>query len=150
MAHAGPSDHLGIGEVARRTGVAISALHFYERKGLIASERGVRNERVYARHMLRRISLLVVAKRLGILLADVADVFGDLPLDDAPSQRDWQRVSRRWRAQLEERRRSIELLERTLTSCIGCGCLSMKACGLLNPDDVLGEHGQGAVRLQEA
>ncbi|MEU0490513.1 redox-sensitive transcriptional activator SoxR [Nocardiopsis sp. NPDC006139] len=145
----GPDDHLTIGEVIRRTGVSASALHFYERKGLIFSERGGANQRVFPRHMLRRISLVIVAKRLRIPLSDVAEVFAGLPVDRAPTHKDWQRVSRRWKKQLEERRRVIERLEQELTGCIGCGCLSMKACLLLNPDDALGGRGPGPVRLQQ-
>ncbi|MEU2613635.1 redox-sensitive transcriptional activator SoxR [Micromonospora sp. NPDC007271] len=148
--HARPDDHLTIGEVARRTGVPASALHFYERKGLIFSLRNGGNQRVYPRHMLRRISLIIVAKRLGIPLSDVAGVFVTLPADEAPTHAAWQRVSRSWKRQLEERRREIESLEQELTGCIGCGCLSMKGCLLLNPDDALGQQGPGPVRLQSS
>ncbi|MFF4755713.1 redox-sensitive transcriptional activator SoxR [Streptomyces sp. NPDC002514] len=144
-----PEDHLSIGEVVHRTGVSASALHFYERKGLIFSERDGGNQRLYPRHMLRRISLIIVAKRLGIPLSDVAAVFTTLPGDRAPTHQDWQRVSLAWKGQLEERRRAIENLEHELTGCIGCGCLSMKACLLLNPDDALGPQGPGPVRLQD-
>ncbi|MEV5573019.1 redox-sensitive transcriptional activator SoxR [Spirillospora sp. NPDC052269] len=147
--HVDPDDHLTIGEVIRRTGVPASALHFYERKGLIFSERTGANQRAFPRHMLRRISLIIMAKRLHIPLSDVAEVFAGLPTDRAPTHKDWQRVSRHWKRQLEERRRVIERLERELTGCIGCGCLSMKACLLLNPDDTLGDHGPGPVRLQQ-
>ncbi|MEV6886218.1 redox-sensitive transcriptional activator SoxR [Streptomyces sp. NPDC051135] len=143
-----PDALLAIGDVARRTGVSASALHFYERKGLIFSERDGTNQRLYPRHMLRRISLIIVAKRLGIPLGDVAAVFATLPGHSAPTHKDWQRLSLAWKRQLEERRRAIEALEHELTGCIGCGCLSMKACLLLNPDDSLGEQGPGPVRLQ--
>ncbi|MFI0718645.1 redox-sensitive transcriptional activator SoxR [Streptomyces sp. NPDC021224] len=145
-----PDDLLTIGDVVRRTGVSASSLHFYERKRLIFSERSSTNQRRYPRHMLRRISLIIVAKRLGIPLGDVAAVFTTLPSDCAPTHEDWQRLSRAWKAQLEDRRRAIEALEHDLTGCIGCGCLSMKACLLLNPDDSLGEQGPGPVRLQNA
>ncbi|GII84725.1 redox-sensitive transcriptional activator SoxR [Sphaerisporangium siamense] len=146
---ASPDDRLSIGEIIRRTGVSASALHFYERKGLIFSERGSGNQRIYSRHMLRRISLLIVAKRLHIPLTDVAALFATLPRDHAPTHQDWQRLSRAWKKRLEERRRAIETLEQELTGCIGCGCLSMKACLLLNPDDALRDHGPGPVRLQK-
>ncbi|GAB3652027.1 redox-sensitive transcriptional activator SoxR [Glycomyces tarimensis] len=142
-----PHDELTIGEVSRRTGVSVSALHFYERRGLIASRRNGANQRRYPRHMLRRISLLIVAKRLGIPLDDVGQVFTALPLDRAPTHEEWQQVSRTWKHRLEERRRAIERLEHELTGCIGCGCLSMKACLLLNPDDALQGQGPGPVRL---
>lgn len=142
-----PEDLLSVGEVSARTGVAVSALHYYEQLGLITSTRTSGNQRRYARHMLRRISLLVVAKRLGIPLADVQDLFVTLPLDAAPSVRDWRRVSKGWQAQLEQRRRELEHLQRELTGCIGCGCLSMKACRLLNPDDALAQEGPGPRRI---
>ncbi|HIW62938.1 MAG TPA: redox-sensitive transcriptional activator SoxR [Candidatus Stackebrandtia excrementipullorum] len=142
-----PDDELSIGDVSRRTGVTVSALHFYERRGLIASRRNGANQRRYPRHMLRRISLLIVAKRLGIPLGDVGQVFAALSLDRAPTHEEWQQVSRTWKRRLEERRRAIERLEHELTGCIGCGCLSMKACLLLNPDDTLQEQGPGPVRL---
>lgn len=143
-----PDELMTIGEMSRRTGVAASALRFYEDLGLIASLRSDGNHRRYPRHMLRRISLISVAKRLGIPLTDVRAVFAHVPLDTTPSPEDWQRASRRWKKQLEERRLAIERLERELTGCIGCGCLSMKACGLLNPDDALGEAGAGPQRLE--
>lgn len=140
---------LSIGEMTRRTGVAASALHFYESIGLIASYRTPGNQRRYPRHMIRRVSLIAVAKRLGIPLADVQSAFADVPLTETPSHDDWQRASRRWKRALEKRREGIERLERELTGCIGCGCLSMKACGLLNPDDALASRGAGPQRLQE-
>jgi MerR family redox-sensitive transcriptional activator SoxR len=142
-----PDDALSIGEVVRRTGVAASALHYYEQMGLIATHRTSGNQRRYPRHMLRRISLILVAKRLGIGLADVREVFATLPMETVPTVRDWQRVSRRWHTQLEARKREIEQLERELTGCIGCGCLSMTACQLLNPDDELAAQGPGPRRL---
>ncbi|UOQ57811.1 redox-sensitive transcriptional activator SoxR [Leucobacter allii] len=144
-----PDESLTIGEMTRRTGVAASALHFYETLGLIASTRTPGNQRRYARHMLRRVSLVTVAKRLGIPLSDVQAAFADVPLTETPSHADWQQASRRWKRELEKRREGIERLERELTGCIGCGCLSMKACGLLNPDDALGTQGAGPRRLSE-
>ncbi|MFF5228851.1 redox-sensitive transcriptional activator SoxR [Dactylosporangium sp. NPDC000521] len=142
-------DLLTVGEVTARTGVAASALRFYEAEGLITAERNRGNQRLYRRHMLRRISLILAARRLGIPLADVAQIFTTLPADEEPSHRDWVRVSRVWKRELEDRRRYIVNLERQLTACIGCGCLSMRSCDLLNPDDRLGTRGQGPVRLDE-
>ncbi|MFK4730332.1 redox-sensitive transcriptional activator SoxR [Agromyces mediolanus] len=142
-----PEDLLAIGEVSRRTGVPASALHFYEQLGLIASTRTTGNQRRYPRHMLRRISLIVVAKRLGIPLSDVQELFAGLPLDHAPSQQDWRRLAKIWRAELDARRTQLEHLQRELTGCIGCGCLSLKACRLLNPDDALSADGPGPRRI---
>lgn len=138
---------LTVGEVSRRTGVAVSALHYYERLGLIAASRTSGNQRRYRRHMIRRITLISVAKRLGIPLADVRTALEDVPLGRTPTQEDWRRASREWKRVLERRRQAIERLENELTGCIGCGCLSMKACRLLNPDDELGHDGAGARRL---
>lgn len=146
--HPHPGDLLSIGEIAARTGVAKSALHYYEQLGLIVATRTVGNQRRYHRHMVRRISLIVVAKRLGIPLADVQQAFGELPMDRQPTARDWRRVSKVWRATLAQRRHQIERLERELNGCIGCGCLSMSACKLLNPDDELSEQGPGPRRLE--
>jgi len=146
-ARATPDDWLGIGEVSARTGAAVSALRFYEELGLIASERDERNQRRYPRHMLRRVALISVAKRIGIPLQDLREAFADVPLDRPPSHHEWQRASRGWKRRLEERRRTIERLESELTGCIGCGCLSMKACALLNPGDALAEDGAGPRRL---
>ncbi len=142
-----PEQLLSIGEVSRRTGVAVSALHYYERLVLIASTRTSGNQRRYRRHMLRRITLITVGKRLGVPLSDVQASLRTVPLDSTPSHADWQRASREWKKGLEERRRAIEQLEHELTGCIGCGCLSMKACWLLNPEDALGDEGAGARRL---
>ncbi len=145
--HHEPDELLTVGEMSRRTGVAVSALHYYETLGLIASQRTSGNQRRYPRHMLRRVALVSVAKRLGIPLSDVQDAFAEVPLDTRPSHEDWQRASRRWKTTLEQRRLGIEKLEKELTGCIGCGCLSMKACGLLNPDDELAQTGSGARRV---
>lgn len=138
---------LTIGEVSHRTGVPISALHYYERLGLISSTRTSGNQRRYRRYMIRRITLISIAKRLGIPLADVKLALESAPQDTAPSYEDWQHVSQRWMDILEQRRRAIEKLERELTGCIGCGCLSMDACRLANPEDSLGQEGSGARRL---
>ena len=138
-----PDELLSVGEMSRRTGVAVSALHYYERLGLIASERSTGNQRRYPRHMLRRVALISVAKRLGIPLEDVAEAFADVPLTSTPSHEDWQRASRRWQKVLEQRRRGIEQLERELTGCIGCGCLSLSRCQIFNRDDRASLGGTG-------
>lgn len=143
----GTGGFLTIGEMSRRTGVAVSALRYYEDLGLISAARNAGNQRRYARHMLRRVSLVSMAKQLGIPLKSVGEAFESVPLDRAPSHQEWQRASRRWKKELEERRRGIERLEKELTGCIGCGCLSLKACALLNPGDALGAAGTGPRRL---
>lgn len=138
-----PTDLLTVGDVARRTGVAVSALHFYEREGLISSTRTAGGQRRFARHVIRRVSVIQVAKRMGIPLAEVAEVFADLPQDRMPSKTDWRRIGERWRGRLEARRKEIERMEEELTECIGCGCVSLRSCRVLNPDDELGTDGAG-------
>ncbi|MFF8956228.1 redox-sensitive transcriptional activator SoxR [Streptomyces sp. NPDC014894] len=142
-----PTDLLTVGEVALRAGIATSAVRFYEERGLIASERTPGNQRRYPRHVLRRISLILAAKRMGIPLSEVLEVFRPLPDGRMPAKRDWERISRRWAGLLEVRRREIEELQREITGCIGCGCLSLQRCGVLNPGDELGEAGAGPRRL---
>ncbi len=144
-----PTDLLSVGEVARRAGVAVSALHFYERQGLISATRTSGGQRRYARHVIRRVSVIQVAKRMGIPLVEVAEVFSDLPSDRMPGKADWRRISERWRGRLEARRREIERMESELVECIGCGCVSLKSCRVLNPDDELGTSGSGPRLLPE-
>ncbi|HLS26655.1 MAG TPA: redox-sensitive transcriptional activator SoxR [Beutenbergiaceae bacterium] len=139
---------LTIGEVSRRTGVAPSALHYYERIGLITSTRTRGNQRRYHRHMIRRVSLVAAAKNLGISLADVRRALADVPLQAPPTRADWERASARWKNILRQRRRTLQRLEEELTGCIGCGCLSMDRCTLLNPGDTLGAEGAGPRRLE--
>lgn len=144
-----PTDLLSVGEIARRAGIATSAVRFYEERGLIASVRTAGNQRRYARHTLRRIGIIVAATRFGISLAEVAEVFEGLPHDRMPSKTDWRRISRGWHERLEARRRELERLETELAGCIGCGCLSLSTCRVLNPGDLLSAHGPGARRLLE-
>ncbi|AWH52540.1 redox-sensitive transcriptional activator SoxR [Stenotrophomonas sp. ESTM1D_MKCIP4_1] len=137
---------LSVGDVARRSGVAVSALHFYERKGLISSLRTAGNQRRYAREVLRRLAVIRVAQRVGMPLEAVARAFDTLPQGRAPTKADWARLSARWQQELDERIHMLQLLRDELTGCIGCGCLSLKRCRLANPDDVLGERGDGPMR----
>ncbi|ALQ32350.1 transcriptional regulator [Arthrobacter sp. YC-RL1] len=141
---------LSIGSVSERTGVARSALHYYEDVGLIASLRSAGNQRRYPRHMLRRISLITVGSKLGIPLSDIKRALEPVPMNTMPSEADWLRATAEWKRVLEARRRAIEELEDRLMGCIGCGCLSMQACTLLNPDDALAQEGSGARRLEAA
>jgi len=137
---------MSVGDVARRSGVAVSALHFYERKGLISSLRTSGNQRRYARDVLRRLAVIRVAQRVGMPLEAVARAFESLPQARAPTKADWAKLSARWQVELEERIHMLQLLRDELTGCIGCGCLSLKRCRLANPDDVLGERGDGPMR----
>lgn len=136
------------GEVARRAGVTVSTLHFYERSGLLTSVRTVGNQRRYHRDVLRRIAFIRVSQRVGVGLAEIRAALDTLPEGRTPTKQDWARLSRRWRASLEGRIRTLERLRDTLDDCIGCGCLSLKACSLSNPEDRLAAEGPGAVRLE--
>jgi MerR family redox-sensitive transcriptional activator SoxR len=134
---------LTIGELAERSGVATSALRFYEDKGLIASQRTSGNQRRYNRAMLRRVALIRAAQRVGVPLRDVAEALASLPYDRTPSKNDWERLSRRWRSHLDEQIDALVELRDDLTGCIGCGCLSLRTCSLFNPDDAAAKLGSG-------
>ena len=139
---------LAVGEVAKRSGVAVSALHFYEAKGLIRSQRSAGNQRRYARDVLRRVAVIRTAQRVGISLQQIAAALDTLPQGQAPTRADWSRLSRLWRDDLNQRIAQLEKLRDTLDDCIGCGCLSLKRCALRNPGDTLARAGAGAHRLQ--
>ncbi|MDT9595023.1 redox-sensitive transcriptional activator SoxR [Nocardioides zeae] len=133
-------------EVARRSGVPVSTLHFYEKQGLITAERTPGNQRRYDREVLRRIAFVQASSRVGIPLAEIRDALDHLPVDRAPTAADWARLSRRWRADLDRRIAELEALRDQLETCIGCGCLSLRACRLANPADRMGGDGAGARR----
>jgi MerR family transcriptional regulator, redox-sensitive transcriptional activator SoxR len=134
---------LTIGEVARRTGIATSAVRFYESRGLIGATRTEAGQRRFRRDVLRRISFIRVAQRVGLGLEEIEEALSELPPDRAPSRSDWERLSRHWREQFEERIRILEGLRDGLTECIGCGCLSLRTCRLCNPDDHAADFGTG-------
>ena len=136
-------DLLTIGEVAERTGVAPSALRFYESKGLIASERSDGNQRRFHRDMLRRISFIKVAQNVGLSLDDIASARATLPGGRTPTKEDWSRLSRSWGPVLDEQIAVLQRLRAKLDGCIGCGCLSMRTCHLYNPDDAAATLGPG-------
>ncbi|REF38317.1 redox-sensitive transcriptional activator SoxR [Thermasporomyces composti] len=138
---------LSVGELAARSGVAVSALHFYERQGLITSRRTSGNQRRYRRDMLRRVALIRIAQRVGIPLADVAKVLSLLPEGRTPSRQDWQRIAAAWRDELDQRIRHLQQLRDDFDDCVGCGCLSIDRCALANPGDRLGRQGPGPRRL---
>ncbi|WP_053843623.1 redox-sensitive transcriptional activator SoxR [Paracidovorax avenae] len=134
---------LTVGEVADRSGLAVSALHFYESKGLIASVRSAGNQRRYPRSVLRRVAVIKIAQRMGLPLATIAGALQALPEGRTPTVADWRRLSAAWRAELDERIATLTRLRDQLDGCIGCGCLSLRACPLRNPDDALGASGAG-------
>jgi MerR family transcriptional regulator, redox-sensitive transcriptional activator SoxR len=134
---------LAIGDVSRRSGVAASALRFYEQRGLIASERSGLGHRRYPRAVLRRIAFVVFAQRVGLTLDEIAVELGKLPPGHAPTRRDWSRLSRTWTSRIDERINELERLRAGLTQCIGCGCLSLDRCRLANPGDRAARLGPG-------
>ena len=140
------AQELSVGDVARRSGVAVSALHFYERKGLIRSLRTAGNQRRFSRDVLRRLAVIRVAQRVGMPLEAVANAFAALPENKTPTRAEWAKMSALWRGELDQRIEELLLLRDQLTDCIGCGCLSLKRCRLANPGDALGEQGGGAQR----
>lgn len=138
---------LTVGQVASRSGVAASALHFYEAKGLIHSRRTAGNQRRYSRDVLRRVAFIRVSQRVGIPLSAIRDALAELPEERTPTPRDWARLSSAWRAELDARIEQLQRLRDDLTDCIGCGCLSLSRCRLSNPADRLGTQGPGPRRL---
>lgn len=138
---------LTVGEVARRSGVAVSALHFYETKGLIRSNRTSGNQRRYDRDVLRRVAVIKVAQEVGISLADISAQLASLPEGRTPNRSDWEELSSAWRDTLDHRIEQLRRLRDGLSDCIGCGCMSIDRCPLRNPADRLGREGPGARRL---
>jgi MerR family redox-sensitive transcriptional activator SoxR len=137
------SELLPISEVARRSGVAASALRFYEQRGLITSERAGSGHRRYPRPVLRRIAFIVYAQRVGLTLEEIGGELAKLPGNHAPTHRDWSRLSTKWSNRIDARIAELERLKIGLTECIGCGCLSLDRCRLANPDDRAGSRGPG-------
>jgi MerR family redox-sensitive transcriptional activator SoxR len=137
------SDLLTIGEIARRSGVAASALRFYEERGLIRSERAGSGHRRYPRAVLRRIAFIVFAQRIGLTLEEIGEELARLPPDRAPTGREWSRLSRTWTSRIDQRIAELERLRVGLTGCIGCGCLSLERCRLSNPRDRAARLGPG-------
>lgn len=136
-------DRFPIGTLADRSGVATSALRFYESEGLIRSERTGGGHRVYPKSVLRRVAFIRIAQRMGLSLGEIGEALAILPADRAPTKREWERLSRSWRSRLNERIAVLESLRDDLSGCIGCGCLSLKSCRLYNPDDVAASRGTG-------
>ncbi|GAA4118438.1 redox-sensitive transcriptional activator SoxR [Aminobacter aganoensis] len=138
---------LTVGEVAKRSGVAVSALHFYETRGLIHSHRTSGNQRRYARDVLRRVAVIRIAQDVGISLADIANAFASLPDGRTPTREDWSLLSTAWRHDLDHRIDQLKKLRDGLTDCIGCGCMSIDKCPLRNREDRLARQGPGPQRL---
>ncbi len=140
---------MSVGQVARRTGVAVSALHFYERKGLINSRRNAGGQRRFSRDVLRRVAIIRAARRLGISLSEIADALARLPSHRTPTAKDWRYLADRWRTRLSRQIDQLLILRDQLDGCIGCGCLSLEECPLRNPDDIAAADGPGARLFDE-
>ncbi len=137
-----------VGKVAQRCGVKVSTLHFYEQKGLIHSWRNAGNQRRYKPDVLRRVSVIKAAQKMGISLAAIKEAFANLPDRRTPTMKDWEKLSAAWQAELDDRIAYLQRLRDSLTGCIGCGCLSMKKCPIYNQDDKLATEGSGPVILE--
>lgn len=140
-------EHLTIGELSHRSGVAASALRFYEEIGLLHSRRTSGNQRRYPRHMLRRVAFIRAAQRVGLSLDEIQTALSSLPNGRTPTKTDWQRVSRTWADRIDRQIDDLQRLKGKLTGCVGCGCLSLRTCSLSNPDDVQGEVAPGPAWL---
>ncbi len=141
------SDLLTVGEVSERSGVAPSALRFYESEGLITATRTTGNQRRYQRNVLRRLAFVRAAQNVGLSLTEITDALATLPDGRPPTKADWTRLSRTWRARLDDQIAALTKLRDGLDSCIGCGCLSLQRCAVQNPADVMASAGQGAMYL---
>ncbi|GGV81894.1 redox-sensitive transcriptional activator SoxR [Streptomyces gelaticus] len=140
---------LTVGQLSARSGAAVSALHFYEAKGLISSRRTTGNQRRYSRDALRRVAFVRAAQRVGIPLATIRDALAELPEERTPNREDWARLSAAWRSELDDRIEQLGRLRDHLTDCIGCGCLSLENCVLSNPNDVSGRRISGSRLMPE-
>jgi MerR family transcriptional regulator, redox-sensitive transcriptional activator SoxR len=140
---------LSAGQVAARSGVAVSTVHFYEQKGLITGWRSAGNQRRYSRDILRRVAIIKVAQRLGLPLSMIKQAIDSLPGGRTPTAKDWKRLSAQWRDELDRRIALLKRLRDQLDSCIGCGCLSLQVCHLRNPWDTLSDQGSGPVLMGE-
>ncbi|KRB30039.1 MerR family transcriptional regulator [Mesorhizobium sp. Root695] len=142
-----PVTELTVGQVAMRSGVAVSALHFYEARGLIRSNRTSGNQRRYSRDVLRRVAIIKVAQEVGISLAEIGTALASLPEGRTPTRDDWNLLSTAWRDRLDHKIAQLKKLRDGLTDCIGCGCMSIDKCPLRNKGDRLAKEGTGARRL---
>ena len=150
MPHIAPLDLLSIGDLARRAGVSVPTVRYYDERGLIQSSRTAGNQRQFPRHTLRRLAVVAAGQRVGLTLQEIATALAELPPDRAPTQREWQHVSQQWAATVAGRMRQLEALQSSLDSCIGCGCLSLGKCTLFNPNDEAAGEGPGSRWLRKA
>lgn len=142
-----PNDMLSIGDLARRTGLSVSAIRFYEEKGLVEAMRSGGNQRRFLRSDIRRLSFILIAQQLGLALSEIEDELRKLPQGRTPTARDWRAISRSIRSQLDAKIRQLQNTRDRLDGCIGCGCLSLRKCRLYNPEDIVAKEGAGPRRV---
>lgn len=150
MPHIAPLELLSIGDLARRAGVSVPTVRYYDERGLIQSTRTGGNKRQFPRHTLRRLAVVAAGQRVGLTLQEIATALAELPADRAPTQREWRHMGRQWAATVASRIRQLEALQTSLDGCIGCGCLSLGKCTLFNPDDEAAGEGPGSRWLRTA
>lgn len=134
-----------VGDVAKRADIAISSVHFYEKKGLIFASRNSANQRIYSETVLRRIAVIKAAQQIGLSLTEIKEAMSVLPINKAPTKKQWEIMSSGWQNLLQDKMKKLTQLNDQLTNCIGCGCLSLEKCKLYNPNDEISEQGSGAV-----
>ena len=142
------TDMLAIGDLAARTGLAVSAIRFYEARGLVSALRNAGGQRRFMRSDIRRLSFIRIAQQLGFTIAEIGTLLATLPQGRTPTQKDWAKISRSFRRRLDERIAAMTLMREKLDQCIGCGCLSLRRCGLYNPQDRLAAQGAGPQLLK--
>lgn len=150
MAHIAPNELLAIGELAQRAGVTVPTVRYYEERGLIFSQRTSGNKRLFPRHTLRRLAVVAAGQRIGLTLQEITGALAELPADRAPTQREWRIMSTHWASLVAQRISQLQVLQDSLDSCIGCGCLSLGKCTLFNPDDEAAAEGPGSRWVRKA
>jgi MerR family redox-sensitive transcriptional activator SoxR len=150
MPRIAPLELLSIGDLARRAGISVPTVRYYEERGLIRSTRTAGNKRLFPRHTLRRLAVVAAGQRVGLTLQEIAVALAELPSDRPPTQREWRHMSQQWAETVSRRIRQLEALQSSLDGCIGCGCLSLGKCTLFNPDDEAAGEGPGSRWLRKA
>lgn len=145
-----PLELLSIGDLARRAGISVPTVRYYDERGLIRSTRTAGNKRLFPRHTLRRLAVVAAGQRVGLTLQEIAAALAELPSDRPPTQREWRHMSQQWAATVDRRIRQLEALQSSLDGCIGCGCLSLGKCTLFNPGDEAAREGPGSRWLRKA
>ena len=150
MPRIAPLEMLSIGDLARRAGISVPTIRYYDERGLIQSTRTAGNKRLFSRHTLRRLAVVAAGQRIGLTLQEIGTALAELPPDRPPTQREWRQFSQQWAATVSRRIRQLQALQSSLDGCIGCGCLSLGACTLFNPGDEAASEGPGSRWVRKA